>query len=95
MMQPIDQTSTAVEYLRAPSSSSGARYHSVTTMCVYAASGEPYCSKKGGKHRAVSTVTSSTWYKERLVQNLFHFLSAMAIASRRPAALPLLMHVHA
>jgi hypothetical protein len=34
MMQPMDQTSTAVEYFSAPSSSSGGRYHRVTTMWV-------------------------------------------------------------
>ena len=34
MMHPMLHTSTAVEYLRWPSSSSGARYQSVTTMWV-------------------------------------------------------------
>ena len=33
-MQPIDQISTGVEYLREPISTSGARYQSVTTSCV-------------------------------------------------------------
>jgi hypothetical protein len=42
MMQPKLHASMAVEYRRVPSSNSGARYHSVTTMCVYGRSGEPY-----------------------------------------------------
>ena len=32
---PSDQTSIAGPYVSQPKSSSGARYHSVTTMCVY------------------------------------------------------------
>lgn len=36
-MQPMDQMSTGVEYLREPISTSGARYHSVTTWsCFFA-----------------------------------------------------------
>ena len=34
--------STAVLYSLAPSSSSGHRYHSVTTSCVYGRKGDPY-----------------------------------------------------
>ena len=36
-----DQISTGVEYLRLPMRTSGARYHSVTTSCVYERTGIP------------------------------------------------------
>eukprot|EP00967_Tisochrysis_lutea_P123827 scaffold206491_cov44-Tisochrysis_lutea.AAC.1 len=51
-MQPSDQTSTAGPYIVAPRRSSGARYHSVTTGCVYALSGSPYmrASPKSAMH---------------------------------------------
>ena len=41
-MHPHDQTSIAVEYSLIPSKSSGARYHNVTTIAVYACNGDPY-----------------------------------------------------
>mmetsp|Transcript_514 Transcript_514/g.1321 ORF Transcript_514/g.1321 Transcript_514/m.1321 type:complete len:301 (-) Transcript_514:43-945(-) len=40
-MHPTDQISTGVEYLRLPINTSGARYHSVTTSCVYDRTGMP------------------------------------------------------
>ena len=40
-MQPQLHRSTGVEYLREPISTSGARYHSVTTSCVYERTGIP------------------------------------------------------
>jgi len=40
-MQPIDQISIGVEYSLAPSKISGARYHKVTTSCVYVLTGRP------------------------------------------------------
>ena len=41
MIHPSDQTSIAGPYFGAPSKSSGARYHSVTTVGVYVPSGSP------------------------------------------------------
>ena len=41
MTHPSDQTSIAGPYRRVPNKSSGARYHSVTTVGVYAPSGSP------------------------------------------------------
>ena len=40
-MQPTLHKSTGVEYLREPISTSGARYHNVTTSCVYERTGMP------------------------------------------------------
>jgi len=41
-IQPTDHMSIDVLYSLAPSRSSGARYHNVTTIGVYGRSGEPY-----------------------------------------------------